>query len=486
MNLNIREMAFFLYAVVTLAIAAYFDSTIVSILVMLFIAAYTWFHTKNSILMLFIYFPIRPFLLEFSPTLKGIGDIIVLISLMKVFWNYRKNWKQLFRFDPFEIAFILFCVVGSISALLTGVSIMAIVYQLRALVIFYLVYYIVKRLDITTQDVKKFVYTIIAMVVIIGIHGLIEKISGRQWLLPESWVNKSLSVYNENRIYGMPGNPNSLAVFLSLSLIILIFWKTKLTSLKNFFVWVPLVLLLTVMTLTYSRGAWISLVFVLITYTLLTKCWGIARIFLISLVAAIILVTIPYGTILDAVTSNEEDKIVQDLPEQEENNEKESPDRFRGAFDETSLENSSRSGRLFIVKKGFEIYKDHPIIGTGFGTFGDSASLNFGSPLYKQYDIEKKFFSDNQYIQIIVQTGTIGVLLFAVFLLNMLWILFKKRKETHLAYVLLCVLLGSYVAGLVYNIWEYDIFTLIFFTMLAYLLNTSSPKPVAKVKPQSK
>src|SRR5690606_15665586 len=110
--------------------------------------------------------------------------------------------------------------------------------------------------------------------------------------------------------------------------------------------------------------------------------------------------------------------------------------RFGETFNEQNLALMSESGRFFYIKKGFEIFKEYPVAGSGFGSFGGSATLSYGSPIYDHYGIRsdiyggKYFYSDNQYIQIITETGIIGVILFAAFLLCMLAIFWKERKTT--------------------------------------------------------
>ena len=52
-----------------------------------------------------------------------------------------------------------------------------------------------------------------------SLHGLVEKLSLRQLLLPEEWKYKVLSATNAVRIYGLTGNPNSLALSLFFGII---------------------------------------------------------------------------------------------------------------------------------------------------------------------------------------------------------------------------------------------------------------------------
>ena len=94
---------------------------------------------------------------------------------------------------------------------------------------------------------------------IVSIHGLIEKLSMRQLLLPDVWKYKTLSATNAVRIYGLPGNPNSLALLLFFAIIAVFFLKSVYGKEKHrLFLNINLVLFLGVFILTYSRGTWIS------------------------------------------------------------------------------------------------------------------------------------------------------------------------------------------------------------------------------------
>ena len=50
-------------------------------------------------------------------------------------------------------------------------------------------------------------------------------------------------------------------------------------------------------------------------------------------------------------------------------------ERFGETFDENNLALMSESGRFFYINKGFEVFKDIPMTGTGFGSFGGSADI---------------------------------------------------------------------------------------------------------------
>ncbi|WP_053218142.1 O-antigen ligase family protein [Virgibacillus senegalensis] len=471
MNISPKQLAFVPVALLILLAAMIVDNLIVSLAVIAAFVIYSYFQEKNALILLFVYFPIRPFLVEFNPTLKLVGDAVIFVLLVKTVMKYRNNFHSLVKFQWFELAFFAFCFIGAVSALVSGVSITAIVLQLRSFLLFYLVYYVVKRMDITKQDIARFLWATVILAVLMCVHGLVEKLSLRGWLLPPTWENMPLSAINRIRIYGLIGNPNLLAYYLSFAFILTLFLRSYLRGKMVWVINIALVLYMGVWFLTYSRGTWLAFAVGLLIYIALTKHWRILRTTLITLLAGIIFIGVPANMLTSTIEASDFGQNQRTTQKQYDERDGGFRDRMRETFNDDAVEGSKRAGRLYIIQKGWTIFQDNPVIGTGFATFGDSATLNAGSPIYEDYNIDREFYSDNQYIQVIVQTGIFGVIVFAVFLLNMLYLLWNRRSELRTATVLLAVLLGSYVAGLVYNIWENDSFTLFYFAMLAYVIN---------------
>jgi len=471
-SLTWRNFPFIFIALPVFVVALLFPGTITGLGAAAILALYTFLSPKNGILLLLLYFPTRPFLIEINPSLKIAGDLIILAAFANVAWIAirNKDFKSLFQFQIFEWAFFGFLAVGAISAFITGVDLGSIIFQIRAFVITYLVYFVVKRLDITKEDILKFLWTTFVMAIVLSLHGLVEKMSLRSYLMPEKWVGRSLSYNNRVRIYGLIDNPNVLSVYLSLAVMLTIYLKQLVASKTKLILTIGIILMLGVITLTYSRGTWIGFVIALAVYLAVSKNWRRAGNIFVAAVLSIILINIPVTQATNYFkNAGFGENIPRNLSPDDPGGNQPSDEerRMRETFEMSTVELSKTTGRLFIVMKGFEIFKDHPVIGTGFATFGDSAAKGNGSPIYADYGIEHNIYSDNQYIQIIAQTGTAGVVLFAVFLLGMLFFLWKKRKDTSLATAVLAVLIGVYVVGVLYNIWEDKTFTTYFFMMLA-------------------
>ena len=116
----------------------------------------------------------------------------------------------------------------------------------------------------------------------------------RQFLLPDVWKYKTLSATNFVRIYGLPGNPNSLALLLLFGIIAVLFLQSIYKTEKyKWFLTINLVLFLGVFILTYSRGTWISAFILGAIFIILSKNWHLMKRLVIAGMASILLIYYP-------------------------------------------------------------------------------------------------------------------------------------------------------------------------------------------------
>ncbi|SDJ24148.1 O-antigen ligase family protein [Salimicrobium halophilum] len=426
---------------------------------------------RESLLALIPYFATRSFLKELTPALRLTGDLMILAALARVLWDTRKEWKRWFSFHPFEYGFFAFLIIGFGAGFLTGVSPVALVFQVRAFMITYFVFYIVRLIGVKEGDKTRLMWVTFFSALLLSIQGIIEKMSTRTLLMPEAWVERFLSPTNSSRIYGLMDNPNVLATFLTFGLLVTVglLFKQHKTALKVL-IGIALVLMAGAWIMTYSRGTFIGIGVGVVVYFVLTRHWkGIAYL-AGAMIIAYVLVVLPTNTVADWVATTDRGQVDRKAEDDSDS------DRLKETFDRSTLELSMTSGRLFIVMKGFEIFRDYPVAGSGFGTFGDSATKSYVSPLYEDYGIPRDTYSDNQYIQIIAQTGVLGVIAFAVFLLGMLTVLWKARKDVKEAPLVLALLLGVYVSSLVYNLWEDKAFSTMYFLLFGYVFTRFKSK----------
>lgn len=443
---------------------------LITVLSILSFVVLAWKKPHYLLPVLIVYFVSRPFLVEINDGLKLAGDIAIITLFVKVIVDAirRGETTSIFKLEIYEWAYVGFILLGIVSALITGIDLVPIIFQVRKFVMLYLLYYGLKRLAWTDKLVNRSLSVVVAMAVVLSVHGFIEKLSQRQWLIPVTWRDMFLSPTNIERMYGILGNPNSMGLFMVGALIatVYLFKKTE-----NRLYYIPLVLISGVILLTYSRGTWIAAIVAALVYLILNRDWRLSLQLMGIFVIGFAIVYTPIEKL---------DTLVEDggritISEPSEDGGSLS-DRFNSTFKDDDVERSTSTGRIFYLRKGFEIFQDYPIIGTGFATFGDSATLVYSSPLYEDYGLagiydyrDKDFFSDNQYIQIIVQTGIVGTILFTIFMLNMLYRMIKAPSvDQQLRILAISLWFFVAVAGFIYNIWENQVFPLFFFSFLAY------------------
>ena len=205
------------------------------------------------------------------------------------------------------------------------------------------------------------------------------------------------------------------------------------------------------------------------------------KMFVVSVVVGLCIIYYPANAARSFVTQGNPDHEHPSSQVEEQNKEKEKAqhekkqqssafsNRFKEIFSDDIIQKSTEWGRLYVVFKGIDIYMEHPVIGTGFGTFGDSATLSYGSPIADAYGLPEEMYSDNQYIQFLVETGTLGTLLVLFFIIGIVLHLWKRRRET-LSPVLFSLIVAALLMALFYNVLEEKILTLYFYSMLGYFL----------------
>lgn len=425
---------------------------------------------KNLLLILFIYFPARPLLMELNSGLTYTGDLIILTLFISLLMeNFKKYEWQISKYH-FTVPFWLFCFVGAVAGLLNGVGIFPILFELRALLVTFLLLYIIGELNLERKDIFRFLKVILIFTIFLCLHGILEKIFSRTILLPHEWEMWNLSPTNRMRIYGAPANPNVFALFLSIQLFLSFFLFQSLKKYKPF-VFLASILLSGTLLLTYSRGTMIAFGFAALVFIIWTRNKSFLKYAVGSFGLGLLLI---YYPVLFASSKVEvsasvpmENMAIGSTPTSE--HEHALSNRFSEMFSNTTLHQSTEWGRLYVLIKGLEIFKDHPIMGTGLATFGDSATLSFSSPIYQEYKIGERMYTDNQYIQILVQTGVLGFLAVLAFILFTYRKIIKSRNGT-LTVFTICLMLAALLAGLFYNILEDKTFTLFFYSCLGFCL----------------
>lgn len=443
---------------------------IVGYMATILMLVFIFINKKHLLLFLFIYFPARSLFMELNSGLTYTGDLIICFLFMNLLIHKVKNKDWSLAKYQFTVPFLLFCIIGAIAAIITGVTLVPILFELRALLVTFLLLYIIGELKLERKDIFHFLSVTVLFAVVLCIHGLIEKVFARTILIPESWSSWNLTPTNKMRIYGAAANPNVFALFLSIQFFFSFF---LFQAVKKYKVWMYLasVLIVGTVLLTYSRGTMIAFGVASLLFIIWTKNKAFFTYALGSFLCGLFLIYYPVS-----MTSSTEELSASvplenlqvgniPIPEGDQALSK----RFSDMYSDETLSQSTEWGRLYVVYKGLEIFIDHPIIGTGLATFGDSATLAFSSPIYQEYGIDENLYTDNQYIQILVQTGLLGLLAVTGFVFLTYRALLQSSHRQASIFTI-CLMLAALLAGLFYNILEDKTFTLFFYSCLGFCL----------------
>ena len=240
------------------------------------------------------------------------------------------------------------------------------------------------------------------------------------------WFNKDLTY--DFRLQAFYNSPNYLAMFLSPVLILsfYLYFIIKNKILKILLI-IDYLLLITVIYLTYSYGAWLGLIGAAIFILIFLK-FKLRYLFLFLL---IIILFFSFQA---------------------------SSYKFQGFLD---FSYPSLKSRLVIWQSSWEIIKDHSFIGIGPGMFQKyylDEQINF--ELYPEWAVPQPH---NIFLAFWLQTGLIGLIGFFWLII----IFFRNYKPKILSSILLCVMIYILIHGLIdTTYWKNDL-SVIFWLIIA-------------------
>ena len=412
------------------------------------------------VLFLCVFLPVRSPLADLTTAaVKAVPDVLIVLLLL--WYLAERRCLELLPQDLFFLGFLLTAFVS--TCLVNHYTVFRYVYQVRSIGVMYILYYVLRDVKLTREQLIRVVQTLQGMAAVLLAFGIVEKISMKTAAF--SW-DVALSIYapdNYARVYSLFYNPNTFGAFLAFTLFLSAaksrFWNDRTP------VWVYAVLV-TGLYMSMSRssvmiavlGLLILLTFDLKNHTLKKNALRYGKTAVVCVVCAAVI-----STAATAAGDRYYDEVLSQNPDYawlvEMKTGLSMKDRF-GELGEAYMYSGVKNLRIFFFQTGLRVYRDYPVIGTGFGTFGTSASLNYGSPLYETYGLMDGFYADDQYITILVETGTIGTILFAGFLLSILW---RYRRSPFQLFC--CVAFGWF--GIFFTIFEIQIAAMLFWLCLS-------------------
>lgn len=244
------------------------------------------------------------------------------------------------------------------------------------------------------------------------------------------------------RIIATFSGPNQLGSFMIIPLTLSFWFLLR----KRWIAAIPFALSGFMLFHSYSRSAWIgAVVALLITLGLWLKGWW--RLTLIALIAVLGLVG--YG-----LNTTSQDK-TNDL-------------RYylsHGQIIDGKAQGSDQS-RLNNAQYGLEIIQEQPL-GHGLGTAGPASQKS-----------DQPIITENSYLQIGIESGVIGLILFIATIVAAIVALFRRRSAVEEALPLIAIMGGLAITNLFLHTWADSATALVVWALIGYCL-AAKPKEMA-------
>ena len=312
------------------------------------------------------------FFLALSPTLAAAA---IMVGVVTWFLRSQIDSKYKIRSLPFDVPVTIFLLIGAASVLMSSVRSFALIYNYCMLVgIYALTYFVVGQTIRTPEQVKQMAQALAAGAVPVVLYGLFQILFGVD-AADVKWTDPEAFPQLKKRIFSTLENPNVLAgyldVFICLALGLLA--KVERRSQKVILI-VAIIALAGCLTMTYSRGAFLTIVAVFAVYAFLQD-WR---------------VLIVFAAVTGFVAFNDTTFT----------------DRIFSTF---NMGDSSEGVRVGIWVSTTAMISDHPFAGIGWGAY------QYVYPQYNYYIADNDitiYHAHNIYLNFAAEIGIVGALAF--------------------------------------------------------------------------
>lgn len=445
---------------------------------------------KYLLLFLAIFIPFRELIALYAGSfIKFLPDVLVWGELLLVLINnkFKLNLKL---YDYFFIGFII---IGFFSCLLNSVSFLSFALQARSIGTMYALFYVIRNINIEKNDYKTIVNVLMSVNIVIIIFAILEFFTDKTLFFPKIWAENINFVSNFERTYSLMDNPNTFGIF-TFMVMFLVYFANKDSFSKKYFGYYILSFLGIILSASRSTLLVVCLFILFLIYESIKKrsCY--------NLLWFVILIVLSFGIVysFEKIKLKMEIMNSTEIPNKKPNGNSSDRvsdgdindnivkpitpgftllDRIKETTSGTTAANSKVNGRLYIIKKGLVIFKDYPMIGTGFGTFGSAASKMITPDIYSKYNLSSNFYSDNEYIKVVVETGIIGTIIFGLFILSLFYEFFKTKS-----YYKLFIFIVFLFIGMFYNVFEMQVMCYILYLSFMFLENDCFKKEINNKK----
>ena len=329
------------------------------------------------------------FFLPLSPTIAAAA---VMFGVITWFLRSRIDSHYKIRSLPFDVPVAIFLLIGVISVFLSSARSFSLIYNYCSLVgVYALTYLIVGQSVRTPAQVKQIAQALGASMILVVLWGFFQFVFGVD-VADVKWTDPEAFPELRKRIFSTLENPNVLAGWLDIFICLALGMLTVTERRSQKIILIGAIILLTAcLVMTYSRGAFITIVIIFAVYGLL-KDWRILILF------AVITGIIAFS---DTTFTN----------------------RILSAF---NLGDSSEGVRLGIWVSTGAMISDHPFAGIGWGAY------QYVYPQYNYYVADPNiiiYHAHNIYLNYAAEIGIVGALAFFWYFFGTMFISFGVNER---------------------------------------------------------
>ncbi|WP_420630014.1 hypothetical protein [Candidatus Leptofilum sp.] len=435
------------------------------------------------VLFLTIFIPFEDFVIKFIPVsdpiqlaLRLMSELLIYSTLTVTILKKMIQGKSI-RLTRLEHWLIIFIFAGIFSSLLNSASLGSSIINLRAIIRYIFLFYLLVNLNLSPKQNQKLLNAILAIgavQIIIGAIQIITRGSINSFLLPTqtnieiAGVSRGAVLLNRGReigsIFGTLGDTIFLALFLLIVLVIFL-GKNNLLRLKTLAI---IAILFGAINYTFARGVVLAALFAVILYAIIY--YGKNRLVIGSILG------VPFA-ILAIYTLVASSAIYRDFnnPLFEEIG---ILDNFTGilTIDYFERAQNQRLGALIGIPP--TVLANAPAFGFGLDESLTVSKLNESNPSYMLREIDQNGFEDVYWTAILSYTGLLGLLSFAmIFTLigrkaKQIFRKAKHKQTKQLAAIVLCLTVLTAFLLFFYRVVEFRAFSYYYWLLAGLMLSS--------------
>lgn len=382
------------------------------------------FVTEHCVLAVVFFLPLSP---DFTNVFLGVG-------MLSWFAKMAVAKKLHFRATPFDKVVMLLVILSAISICNSPDKAISIYNYQYLMGRYILIYYLLVNTVHTEAQLKQVARALMASACAVTLYGFYQYFFDVKMLTGE-WVDPEQFPELKHRVFSTLKNPNLLAGYLVTMISIAGGFCCKAENKKSRLLWFGLIIIFAIcLVLTYSRGAWVSILAVITVYGVLYN----RRVFWL-------LALLPLAALFN------HDLVME---------------RLLSILNPTD---TSAGLRWALWESTIAMIADHPLIGVGWGAY---------RLVYPEYDFYVNnastiiFHAHNMYLQIAAEIGIPGLFAFLYIMYGHAYKALQLIKKSSIPWVkgLMLGLCSATAALTVSGFTDYVLFN-IQLSMLFWLLN---------------